>query len=171
MKLPRHVSEAQDRHGKTRYRFRKAGLPSRMVHGRPGTAEFAQSYERCFDPDYQPAPRCRPRPWVFRDIQRFVGRDFVYFIGSDRGPVKIGTTVNLAARLKKLQTGNPTKLKVLVCIEGGADLEALYHARFEPHRLHGEWFAGRAIRDEIKRLRRDICRTFHPGNLPNQIKD
>lgn len=38
--LPDNVTEYKDRHGKKRYRFRKAGLPSYSFRNPPGTTEF-----------------------------------------------------------------------------------------------------------------------------------
>ena len=176
MKLPPNVREETDRHGKARYRFRKAGYPSRMVQGEPGTEEFARSYESCFDKNYRPPKRTKPRKrtpkaWSRRAMRQLIGSRIVYFIGCERGPVKIGTTVNLAARLKKLQTGNPAKLKVLAIVRGGASVEASYHERFEAYRLQGEWFAGRPIREEIERLRKatEIAEPSTPEKLPNLI--
>lgn len=39
--LPANVTEWTDRHGKKRYRFRMAGLPTHHFHAAPGTVEFA----------------------------------------------------------------------------------------------------------------------------------
>lgn len=38
--LPPHVTPYKDRHGKQRYRFRRAGMPSRDLPGEPGSPEF-----------------------------------------------------------------------------------------------------------------------------------
>lgn len=42
-KLPKNVSRFVDRHGKERYRFRKAGCPSGYLPGYPGSAEFQEA--------------------------------------------------------------------------------------------------------------------------------
>ena len=39
-KLPDNVRPVKDRHGKTRYRFRRKGYPSAYLPGEPGTAKF-----------------------------------------------------------------------------------------------------------------------------------
>lgn len=44
MPLPPFVSSYQDRYGKTRYRFRKKGLPSRSLPGEPGEERFEAVY-------------------------------------------------------------------------------------------------------------------------------
>lgn len=42
--LPANVRPVKDRHGKTRYRFRRKGWPSAYVSGEPGSPEFHRSY-------------------------------------------------------------------------------------------------------------------------------
>ena len=44
--LPENVTPYKDRHGKTRYRFRKRGLPSYSFRHAPGTPEFMTEYEQ-----------------------------------------------------------------------------------------------------------------------------
>lgn len=71
----------------------------------------------------------------------------VYFIqaGGVRGPVKIGSAENFAARMHELQTGNAARLYVL----GGhllagrsarLRLEHSIHRQFAYSRIRGEWF-------------------------------
>lgn len=49
MDLPIGVTSYADRHGKTRYRFRKTGKPSRDLPGRPGEAKFNEVYKAAAD--------------------------------------------------------------------------------------------------------------------------
>lgn len=42
--LPANVRAIRDRHGKTRYRFRRRGWPSAYLPGTPGSAEFHRAY-------------------------------------------------------------------------------------------------------------------------------
>lgn len=65
----------------------------------------------------------------------------VYLVGvvGDR-VAKIGTTINLKARLKALQASTPRPLSVLWSAPGGRGLESWLHARFAGCRRHGEWF-------------------------------
>lgn len=42
--LPANVRPVKDRHGRTRYRFRRKGYASAYVPGKPGTAEFHAAY-------------------------------------------------------------------------------------------------------------------------------
>ncbi len=44
--LPAFVSWYTDRHGKRRYRFRKPGLPSRDLPGKPGSEQFRLALEQ-----------------------------------------------------------------------------------------------------------------------------
>jgi len=65
----------------------------------------------------------------------------IYFIqrGTD-GPIKIGFSTNLQARLRTLQTANTDEL-ILLYSEAGMELhEARLHTRFKRHHITGEWF-------------------------------
>lgn len=65
----------------------------------------------------------------------------VYFIqNTDTLKVKIGTSSNLDARLRALQSASGSKLQVLAAIRGGEPLEKAFHLRFASHRAQGEWF-------------------------------
>lgn len=66
----------------------------------------------------------------------------VYFIGpaDDAGLIKIGTTINLRARLRALRQGAPVELRVLAVIPGDEIVEKQLHARFRKSRARGEWF-------------------------------
>lgn len=133
MKAPGYpnVTAYQDRHGKWRWRFRKKGSASHTFRSEIGTPAFADEYRLVSGktPKRQPA-----RP----DL---TGTSFVYFIGASSGPVKIGVTRDIHARLKKLQTAYPKRLQVLALIKGGKELEAMIHQRFADRRRFGEWFA------------------------------
>lgn len=66
---------------------------------------------------------------------------YVYLIGSSGSSlVKIGTTNNVASRLKSIQNMSPAPLSVLWQVEGGFALERALHERFHQYRQHGEWF-------------------------------
>lgn len=77
----------------------------------------------------------------------------VYFIGGAEGPIKIGVTGSIKARLATLQSHSPVRLEVKAARAGGEDIEAAYHAWFAEDRLHGEWFRpSPSILAEIDRL-------------------
>lgn len=67
----------------------------------------------------------------------------LYFIqeGAD-GSIKIGwTEKELAKRLRALQTGNSRELRLLGAIgDATKATELLWHQRFHPYRVRGEWF-------------------------------
>ena len=67
-------------------------------------------------------------------------RASVYFIQDEFGYVKIGWSVNVAARLSGLQVACPYNLFLIRVIDGGAATEAWLHRKFEAHRVRGEWF-------------------------------
>jgi hypothetical protein len=52
--LPLYVSAVPDRHGKTRYRFRRKGTPSAYINAAPGTAAFHKRYAELLA--LEPAP-------------------------------------------------------------------------------------------------------------------
>lgn len=47
--LPKHVYAVKDRHGRTRYRFRRKGWPSPYLNAEPDTAEFHKRYAEIID--------------------------------------------------------------------------------------------------------------------------
>ena len=78
---------------------------------------------------------------------------WVYFIGGDEGPVKIGwTATDARRRLRSLQTGNPTRLAILGEARGSLATEAQIHRRLREHRLTGEWFERGPALNELAEL-------------------
>lgn len=79
---------------------------------------------------------------------------FVYFIGSQSGPIKIGIATRPKNRLKELQTSHHERLEILAVCDGDMELERAYHARYAARRLTGEWFERcPEIEAEIERLK------------------
>jgi len=72
------------------------------------------------------------------------GQAFVYVIGSEDGPQKIGMSANPASRLRGLQTSSPHRLKLLAAVDVPATdavaVERHAHAALSLHHLLGEWF-------------------------------
>lgn len=170
MTLPANVTVMIDRHGKPRYRFRKAGLPQRYLPD-PAHHTFQSAYEAALDGQRPPVrkpkarisskPRRKFRSEMVQDLSCLKGRSIVYFIGAQTGPVKIGTTTNLRGRFKTLQISSSKKLAVLAFVEGDRTIEAQYHARFKEHHHRGEWYLGDAVREEVERLvRAGSCPTY-----------
>jgi predicted GIY-YIG superfamily endonuclease len=69
---------------------------------------------------------------------------FIYVIGPEDGPQKIGITNNLKTRLMAIQTGNPDKLYVHHFEEVNPKrvrmLEKKIHSELNYKKLKGEWF-------------------------------
>jgi len=62
-----------------------------------------------------------------------------YFLQAGRsGPIKIGSTRNLAVRIRTLMTMSPVPLRLLGVIKG--DHEESCHMHLGAYRIHGEWF-------------------------------
>lgn len=84
---------------------------------------------------------------------------FVYFVqdASGKGPIKIGTAIDVEKRLKGLQAQAPFKLKLLAVAPGGRKAEREYHFKFQIWRLHGEWFDEHAtgLKQIIRTVRKE----------------
>ena len=87
------------------------------------------------DDDYKALMEIRRQEKIQRE-------DYViYFIQAENGgPIKIGTTKDIAGRLKGLQTSTPYLLKVLTLIPGTQRREQAIHERLDKYRVRGEWF-------------------------------
>ena len=70
------------------------------------------------------------------------GERWVYVIGPEGGPFKIGVATSVDARRYSLQTGNPHRLYVIATWEHEAPrmVEAQAHRALADRRLQGEWF-------------------------------
>ena len=80
----------------------------------------------------------------------------IYFIQSgENGPIKIGITRDVEARLKALQTAHPETLKLLGVRGGDTQDEASWHRRFHRQRLRGEWF--RPSTRLLRAIERETC--------------
>ena len=66
----------------------------------------------------------------------------IYFVRSGLdGPIKIGfTRKEPYYRIRELQTAHPEKLFLLATAVGTVADEKMFHKRFLPYQLHGEWF-------------------------------
>lgn len=69
---------------------------------------------------------------------------YIYVIGTDQPPYKVGIAKNPEHRLKALQTGHPQPLRIIHKIPTDAKrthlLEAAMHRNMRHHRMTGEWF-------------------------------
>lgn len=66
---------------------------------------------------------------------------FVYFVrAGEAGPVKIGASSNVSARLRTLQISNFVELKVLRVLPGTKSTESWLHYHYKDRRIKGEWY-------------------------------
>lgn len=64
--------------------------------------------------------------------------------------IKIGFTKgDILIRIAKLQTGCPTKLRLIGTGPGGRLIENRLHALLRPYRSHGEWYRSEPIVREL----------------------
>ena len=109
-------------------------------------AASVEDRERPADP-LPPGPRRAPSPPKTGRGNRYAGQraeQMVYAIVDDRADaVKIGVAVDPSTRLRDLQAGNASRLRLVAVTPGGRPLERALHKRLAAHRLRedGEWFA------------------------------
>jgi hypothetical protein len=65
---------------------------------------------------------------------------YVYFIGAEGGPIKIGTARVPYQRLFTLQTAHYQQLFIYAVTPGGKREEEKLHREFSEFRIRGEWF-------------------------------
>lgn len=69
-------------------------------------------------------------------------KQFVYIVQAEGTPhFKIGTTADIKARLRSIQTGCPYNVIVRELYEGDKATEDQLHEIFKPFRGYGEWFS------------------------------
>ncbi len=79
----------------------------------------------------------------------------VYFAQEERSKaIKIGSSINPAARINQLQAATPERIVLLATMPGGIDLEESLHLRFAKYQIHGEWFeAGPELLEFVAEVR------------------
>jgi len=78
----------------------------------------------------------------------------VYFLAAPSVDlVKIGFSLDVKDRLRKLSTGSAVVTQLLKTIPGTRQDEATLHRRFKAYRVRGEWFKLAPIRLEIEAMR------------------
>jgi hypothetical protein len=77
----------------------------------------------------------------------------VYAFGSPMTTrIKIGTSISVGNRLSQIQGACPFPLNELWRTPGDHRLEGALHTRFEPLRVHGEWFDFAGIADPVAEI-------------------
>lgn len=149
------VSTFKDRHGVTRFRFRRAGF-SRYLP--PDNEAFEREYAECLavappTPSRSPASAVGQLRAILKKREWSGQGDFVYFIATKR-MVKIGFSSMIIRRVTELSAQSPTRVRLLAVMPGGRDVEATFHRRFASDHLKGEWFHySPAIRDAVATIK------------------
>ena len=90
----------------------------------------------------------------------------VYFITCrEVNAVKIGSSLEPAARLPEIQFGCPLELKLEAILPGGHEEEFAFHRRFSELRLRGEWFTINEMIDAIIAANPIKERSDHPPQV------
>ncbi|MGW0497431.1 GIY-YIG nuclease family protein [Streptomyces sp. NPDC003007] len=93
--------------------------------------------------------------------------EFVYLIGAEGlDLVKIGTTADVAKRVRAMQTGLPLTLSVLWTCEGGRELEKALHLEFQKYNRRGEWFDLTSLGDPVAIVSEAVRRLAPSFGLP-----
>lgn len=86
---------------------------------------------------------------------------YVYFIGGDATPIKIGFAEDPRRRFRSVQAGVWMPLQLLALVEGTRATERAYHKRFKQWHIRGEWFTRcPEIEAEIARLTATPVQTY-----------
>jgi ORF6N domain-containing protein/Meiotically Up-regulated Gene 113 (MUG113) protein len=144
-------------HGKRPYAFTEQGAGMLAAVLRSPTAatvtiEILRAFARLRDPhdSSESTPLARQAYRLFaaiRDAVLLCNEDkafttevpCTYFLQAGAGgPIKIGSTRNLAVRIRTLMTMSPVPLRLLGVMKG--DHEEACHLRLGAFRIHGEWF-------------------------------
>lgn len=131
VKAPRFVKSYRDRNGKPRLYFRRKGVPTIVLKGPVGSAEFEAAYQEALR--LAPHYRSRSAP----------DAGYVYVIGV-RGfdLAKIGYSHRPEERLAALEAGSGMAggLELLIRYRARRSVEGQLHRQFADQRLFGEWF-------------------------------
>lgn len=133
----KYVSSYKDRHGKTRWKFRR-GKVSEPLHGSPGEPQFEEEYQAALAG--KPIRKQRRRGHAIGTKGR---RGILYVVQcGNEAPVKIGFTAPhyLKMRLTALQIGNANKLDIIAQAKVFFWQEKAAHIALSEHRITGEWF-------------------------------
>lgn len=93
-------------------------------------------------------------------------RDLYFIQGVSGGPIKIGVSYDVEARLAQFQMTSPVRLHVLGIVPRVLHgRESTVHQQFAAARLHGEWFSPTpellAYIDEHTKAARPAAAPFH----------
>lgn len=129
----KYVIEDRDRHGNLRRYYWRKGRPKVRLRAEPGTPEFAAEVEAARIAIHAPAP------------QRPIGH-YIYIVHAHgSGRVKIGIAQDAEHRLRELQVGSGTVLRLSRLYRAAhrdeaKRVERSVHLHLAKWRASGEWF-------------------------------
>jgi len=179
--LPPYVSAYVDRHGRERYRFRRAGVGTIQIRHMPGTPHFEQQYQELLRLEAKvekPSNEIALLQAMIAQVSALRTprlHSFVYAIGEavdETAPIKIGFATDPLARLYALQTGNPLRLTIIGLRAGTRNTERDIHRRLSGARMVGEWFEREAVCRMMKTRGFWLTRSaFALANFPQGIEN
>lgn len=121
-----------------------------MIHADFGTPEFERQYKLAKEGSRDKIKRTPRALEIGNAVDR---RGYVYFAGSDEGPIKIGFTTRPKRRLRELANGQAEEVRMLAVVSGTISLERSLHHRWRHLHIRGEWFQRTAdLESEINRM-------------------
>jgi hypothetical protein len=107
-------------------------------------------------------------------INMEMSTSYIYVIGSDSPPYKVGISKAPDQRLKALQTGHPRKLRIHSLRETNAEktklLESVIHHHLKHYKTHGEWF-DISLEDAILEVEYALMRWEDDPTLRSRVKE
>ena len=103
-----------------------------------------------------------------------MANSYIYVIGSDDPPYKVGISKAPDQRLRSLQTGHPQKLRIHSLRETDAEktklLERVIHHHLKHYRTHGEWF-DMSLRNILLEVEYALMRWEDDPSLRTRVRD
>jgi hypothetical protein len=118
-------------------------VESEFVSGRRliKVASYMELIRASLDSVTPPRLRAEKSRRVKKSRRKMTTRNsFVYFMGGDDGYVKIGFSNNPHKRLRGVQIGSASPVRLLAMLRGDRNDEDSLHKRFAAYRVRGEWF-------------------------------
>lgn len=101
-------------------------------------------------------------------------KSWIYVVGTNTKPFKIGLSTRPKSRLKDIQTGHPNKLKIHYLHEINKSevslIEKMIHKNINHKRTHGEWF-DIELTEAIQEIKYAVIRYSKDYEIDNYLQD
>ena len=101
-------------------------------------------------------------------------KSWIYVVGTNTKPYKIGLSTRPKSRLKDIQTGHPEKLSIHYLHEINKDevtlIEKMIHKNINYKRTHGEWF-NVELEEAIQEIKYAVIRYSKDYQINEHLND